>query len=87
MLLDNKLIEKIPDPRDSKEHYQLFMRKKNTKSVKQSKIIIYQTKTLENLNIADIKSFITENPKLHMQDYNTSCKIGFNSYLYSHAKK
>ena len=66
MLLANKLIEKIPDPRDSKEHYQSFMRKKNTKSVKQSKIIIYQTKTLENLNIADIKSIITENPKLHI---------------------
>ena len=42
------------------------MGKKNTKSVKQSKIIIYQTKTLENLNIADIKSIITENPKLHI---------------------
>ena len=35
LLLANKLIEKIPDPRDAKEHYQLFVRKKNTKSVKQ----------------------------------------------------
>ena len=34
-----KLTEKIPDPRNAREHYQLFMRKKNTKSTKQSKII------------------------------------------------
>ena len=35
LLLANKLIEKIPDPRNAKEHYQSFIRKKNTKSVKQ----------------------------------------------------
>ena len=46
LLLANKLIEKIPDPRDIKEHYQSFIRKKNTKSVKPSKIITYQPKTL-----------------------------------------
>ena len=34
-----KLTEKIPDPRNAKEHYQSFIRKKNTKSVKQSKVI------------------------------------------------
>ena len=33
--LGNNLVEKIPDPRDAKEHYQLFIRNKNTKSVKQ----------------------------------------------------
>ena len=33
--LGNNLIEKIPDPRDAKEHYQSFIRNKNTKSVKQ----------------------------------------------------
>ena len=31
-----------PDPRNAKEHYQSFIRKKSTKSVKQSKIIFYQ---------------------------------------------
>ena len=36
----SQLIEKIPGPRDAKEHYQSFIKKKNTKSVKQSKIII-----------------------------------------------
>ena len=35
LLSGNKLIEKIPDPRNANEHYQSFTRKKNTKSVKQ----------------------------------------------------
>ena len=64
LLLANKLIEKIPDTRNAREHYQSFIRKKNTKSVKQSKIITYQPKTFENLNIVDIKSIITEHPKV-----------------------
>ena len=34
LLLVNKLIEKICDPRHAKEHYQSFIRKKNTNSVK-----------------------------------------------------
>ena len=50
LLLANKLIEKIPDPRNAKEHYQSFIRKKATKSVKQSEIITYQPKTFENPN-------------------------------------
>ena len=38
-----KLTEKkIPDCRDTKEHYQSFLRKKNTKLVKQSKMITQQ---------------------------------------------
>ena len=55
LLLGNKLIEKITDSRNSKEHYQSFIRKKSKKSVRQSKIITYQPKTFENLNIVDIK--------------------------------
>ena len=45
LLLANKLIEKIPDRRNAKEHYQSFIRKENTKSVKQSEVITYQPKT------------------------------------------
>ena len=56
LLLANKLIEKIPDPHNAKEHYQSFIRKKTTKSVKQSEMITYQTKTFENPNIVDVKS-------------------------------
>ena len=36
LLLANKLIEKVPDPRNAKENYESFLRKKNRKSVKQS---------------------------------------------------
>ena len=63
LLLANKLIEKIPDPPNAKEHYQSFIRKKNRKSVKQSKIITYHPKPFEKPNIVDIKSVITEQPK------------------------
>ena len=35
LLLANEFIEKISDPHNAKEHYQCFIRKKNTKSVKQ----------------------------------------------------
>ena len=47
MLLSSKLTEKIPDPSNAKEHYRSFVRKKNTKSVKQSEIITYQPKLLK----------------------------------------
>ena len=35
LLFPNKLIEKVPDPRNAKEHYESFLKKKNRKSVKQ----------------------------------------------------
>ena len=56
LLHANKLIKKIPDPRNAKENYQLYIRKKNRKSGKQSEII-------ENSNIVDTKSIIKEHPK------------------------
>ena len=31
LLLGNKLIKKLPDPRNAKEHYQQFIRKKTQK--------------------------------------------------------
>ena len=34
-LFATKLIETIPDPRNAKEHYQSFIRRKSTKSVKE----------------------------------------------------
>ena len=40
LLPAKKLIEKIPDPRNAKEHYHLFIRNKSTKLVRQ-KIITY----------------------------------------------
>ena len=53
LLLSNKLIEKIPDPCNAKQHYQSFTRKRNTKSVKQSKIVTYQPKIFQNPNIVE----------------------------------
>ena len=54
---------KIIDPLNAKEHYESFLRKKKTKSPKQSNVNTQQTKTFENLNIVDIKSIIIEHPK------------------------
>ena len=90
LLLANKLIEKIPDPHNAKQHYQLFIRRKKRKSVKQSKIITYQPKPFENPNPADIKSHITEHPKTSHKLSKTirkAEKIGSNSSVCSDTKK
>ena len=71
LLLANKLIEKIPDPPNAKEHYQSSVRKKNTKSIKQSEIITYQPKSSEHPNNVDIKSNITEHTKTSHKLFNT----------------
>ena len=63
LLLANKLIENILDPRNAKEHCQLFLVKKNRNSVKQLEIITYQPRTFQNPEIVDIKLVITEHPK------------------------
>ena len=44
----NKFIVKIPNLSNAKEHYQLFLRTKNRKSLKQSEIITYQPNIFEN---------------------------------------
>ena len=91
MLLANKLIEKkILDPRNTKEQYQSFIRKKNTKSVKQWEIITYQPKTFDNLNIFYIKSVITAHPKTSYKIFRTigqAEKVDCNSSLYSDTNK
>ena len=90
LLLANKLIEKILDPRNAKEQYQSFIRKKTTKSVKQSEIITYQPKTFENPNIVDIKPVITEHPKTSHKFCKTirqAEKLGSSSSLYIVTKK
>ena len=90
LLLANKLIEKIPDLRNAKEHCQSFIREENTKSAKQSEIITYQLKTFENPNIVDIKSVIKEHPKTSHKFCKTirqAAKVGSNSSLYNDTKK
>ena len=74
----------------AKERYQSFIRNKNAKSVKQSDIFTYQSKTFEKLNIFDIKSVMTEHPKTSHKLFKTirlAKKLGFNSSLYSNTKK
>ena len=89
LLLANKLIEKIPDPRNAKEHYESSVRTKNRKSEKQSEIITYQATNFENPNIVDIKSVITKHRKtLHKlsKAIKKGEKVGSNRFLYSNTK-
>ena len=90
LLLGNKLIEKILDPRNAKEHYQSSIRKKNRKSVKESEIITYQPKTFENPNFVEIKSIITEHPKTSHKLSKTIRqpeKVGSYSSLYNDTER
>ena len=48
LLLATKLIEKIPDSTNAKEHCNYYLKTKNTKLVKLSEIITYQPKNLKN---------------------------------------
>ena len=88
LLFWNKLIQKIPDSRNTKKHYQSFLRKKNTKSVKQSEIISYQPNTYSN--IVDIKSVITEHSKTSRKlakSIRQAEKVGSNCSLCSDTQK
>ena len=62
-IFSKKTKRKIRDPSNAKEHYQSYLKRKNTKSVKRSKRITHQLKTFENPNIVNIKSVIIEHPK------------------------
>ena len=89
LLLANKLIEKLPDPRNAKEHYESSLRTKNRKSGKQSEIITYQATNFENPNIVDIKSVITKHRKtLHklFKAIKKREKVSSNRFLYSNTK-
>ena len=65
-IVREQINKKIRDPRNAKEHYQSFMRKKNTKSVKQSETSTYQPKTFENPNIVGIKQLLQNIQKFHI---------------------
>ena len=67
-IICNQINKNIPDPSNTKAHYQSYLKKKNTKLTKQSKVIFQQPKTVENPNIVDIKSVFIEHSK-------TSCKL------------
>ena len=89
LLFGKKLIDKVPDTRNVKEHYDLFLRMKNRNSIKQLEIITYQQKAFQNANIVDIKSVITEHPKIahKLSETVRKTKVDSNSSLYSDTKK
>ena len=70
LLLATNLIEKIADA-NAKGHYKSFLKNKNQKLVKRSKIITQQPKTLEKPNIIDIKSVTIENLKTSRESFKT----------------
>ena len=73
LLCAKKLIEKVPDPRNAKEHYESFVGKKNRKSVKQSETITYQPKTFYTVDIKSVITiFITIFKKIESED-KTKC--------------
>ena len=55
LLFPTKLIKKIHDSSNDKKYYEKFFINRNKKSVKRSKVIAQQPKTLENPSITDIK--------------------------------
>ena len=63
LLLATKLIKKTPDAGNTKESHKSLLKNKNKKLVKRSKIIIQETKIIDNLIIIDIKSVTIEHPK------------------------
>ena len=80
----------MPDPRNAKEYYQLFIRKKNPKLVKLSEIITFQPKAFENPNIVDIKLVITEHSKTShklSKAIGQAERVGCNNCWYSETKK
>ena len=62
---------------------------RNRSSIKQLEIITYQQQTFQNPNIVDIKSVITEHPKIAHKLSKTirKTKVDSNSSLYSDTKK
>ena len=90
LLLSNKFIENIPDPRHIKEHYQSLIVKINRKSVKQLEILTYQPRTFQNPEIVDKKSAIREYRKTSYKLSKTirqAKKLNSNSSLYSDTKR
>ena len=90
LFLANKLMDKIPDPCNSKAHYQSFIRNKNTKSVKQSKNSYLTTKNFWKHKHCLYKINYYTNPKPShklLKTIKRAEKVGFNSSLYSDTKE
>ena len=80
----------MPDPCDVKEHYQSFIIKKNTESVKQWNVIVYQTNAFQNPNVVEIKYVIAEHSEFShklSKNIRQAVKEDLNISLYSDTKK
>ena len=80
--MHTKLIEKIPDSHNAKEHYQ---ERKTHNQEKKTEIITYQPNTFENSDIVDIKSSLIGHPKTPHKLSKTIIqaeKLGSNSSLW-----
>ena len=58
-----KLTGNLPDPSTNKEYYNSYLKRRNKKAIKQSKIITQQLKPIINLYTVDIKPVIIEHAK------------------------
>ena len=64
-IASNKICKKkLADSSNAKEYDNSYLKRKNTKWVKQSKIITHQLKAIENRKIIDIKWVIIEYPRI-----------------------
>ena len=87
----NQINRKMLATSNAKEHYDFYLKRKNTKSVKRSKVISQQLKSIEN--IVDIKSVVIKHPKTSQKFSKTKqvSQVGYgktsNSPLYSKTKK
>ena len=66
LLFANKVIEKLSDSRHAEKHYQSFIRKKNTKLVKESQITTCQPKAFENQTLLIQNQLLQNILKLHI---------------------
>ena len=63
LLLATKLTKKITDATNAKQYCHSYLKRKNTKLVKASKIFTQQPNIFENPNTVDIKSVTIQHPK------------------------
>ena len=89
----NEINRKIPVATNDKQYSQSYLKRKNTKLIKQLKIITQQSKT-KNPSIVDIKSVTKEHPKTShklsktiRQAEKVGCGKNSDSPLYSETKK
>ena len=70
LLLATKLMEKMPHASNAMDTCNFYLKRKNAKLVKRSKIITQQPKYIENANIMDLNAVNIEHPLTSRQAEN-----------------